>query len=162
MKTVTKYGLRIATLALCTAVAGAVPMPAQDQSAPPMQQDGGPRGGGPGGPGGRGMGGERQLEMMTKQLSLTPEQVTQVKAIDADSRKQMMALREDTSTPQDQKRDKMMAIRTASEAKIKALLTDDQKTKFDAMQARMRERGQGRGGPSGPGGPDGPPSPPTN
>ncbi len=154
MKTMTKYGLRIATLALCTAVVGVVPMRAQDTPAP-MQQDGPPRGG----PGGRGgpMGGERQLEMMTKQLSLTPEQVTSIKAINEESRKQSMALREDTSTPQEQKRDKMMAIRTASEAKIKAVLTDEQKTKYEAMQAKMRERGQGRGGPDGP-----PPPPPSN
>ena len=159
MKTMTKYGLRIATLALCTAVAGAVPMLAQDTSAPPMQQDGPPRGG----PGGRGgmMGGERQMEMMTKQLNLTPEQVTSIKAIEDDSRKQSMALREDTSTPQEQKRDKMMAIRTASMAKVKALLTDEQKTKYDAMMARMRERGPGGRGPGGPDGPP-PPPPPSN
>ena len=146
MKTMTKYGLRIATLALCTAVAGAVPMMAQD-TAP--AQDAPMRG--PGGPGGRGMGGERQMEMMTRQLNLTPDQVTSIKAIEADSRTQSMALREDTSTPQDQKRDKMMAIRTASEAKVKALLTDDQKTKYDAMMAKMRERGPGGRGPGGSG-----------
>ena len=155
MKTMTKYGLRIATLALCTAVAGAVPMMAQD-TAP--AQDAPMRG--PGGPGGgRGMGGERQMEMMTKQLSLTPEQVTSIKAIEADSQKQSMALREDTSTPQDQKRDKMMAIRTASQSKVKALLTDEQKTKYDTMMARMRERGPGGRGP---GGQDGPPAPPPS
>jgi protein CpxP len=143
--------MRIATLALCAAVMGAVPMLAQD-TAPATQQDGPPRGG----MGGR-MGGERQLEMMTRELSLTPDQVTSVKGIEADSRQQMMALREDTSTPQEQKRDKMMSIRSASQAKIRALLTDDQKVKFDKMEARMRERMQNRGGG---GGPDGPPPPP--
>ena len=42
--------------------------------------------------------------MLTKQLDLTPDQVTQIKAIDDDSRKQMMALREDTAIPQADKR----------------------------------------------------------
>ncbi len=143
-------GMRIAALALCTVMMGAVPMLAQDTPpAPPTAQDGPPRG-----PGGR-MGGERMVEMMTKELSLTPDQVTSVKAIEADSRQQMMAVREDTSTPQEQKRDKMMAIRVASQAKIRALLTDEQKVKFDKMEARMRERNRGGGG-----GPDGPPPPP--
>ena len=109
MNKVRLSGLRIAMLALCAAVAGAAPIMAQDTQAPVQQQDGPPRGG-PGGPGGRGMGGERQLEMMTKQLNLTPDQVTQIKAIEDDSRKQAMAMREDTSTPREQKRDKMMAI----------------------------------------------------
>ena len=158
MKMMKKYGLRIATLALCTAVAGVVPMLAQDTTAPSQQQQDGPPRGGPGG--GRGMGGERQLEMMTKQLNLTPDQVTQIKAIEESSRKESMALREDTSTPQDQKRDKMMAMRTASQAKVRAVLTDEQKTKYDAMQARMRERMQDRG-PRGDG-PDGPPPPPPS
>ena len=38
-----------------------------------------------------------QVEFLTKKLNLTPDQVTQVKAIDDDARKQMKALREDTS-----------------------------------------------------------------
>jgi Spy/CpxP family protein refolding chaperone len=42
----------------------------------------------------------------------------------------------------------MMAIRTDERAKIGALLTPEQKTKFDAMEARQWERR--RGGPEGP------------
>ena len=48
-----------------------------------------------------------------------------MKAVETDSRKQAMALREDTSTPQDQKREKMMAIRVAGDTKVRALLNDD-------------------------------------
>ena len=48
----------------------------------------------------------------------------------------------------------MMAMRAASEAKVRAVLNDDQKPKYDAMLAKQRERMQGgRGG-------DGPPPPP--
>ena len=99
------------------------------------------------------------VEFLTKKLNLTPDQVTQVKAIDADTMKQAEAVRADTSIAGPDKRTKMMDIHKASEAKIRGLLTDDQKTKYDALQAEMRERMQNRQG--GPGGPPPPPPPPT-
>lgn len=135
---------RILTAAVCAGVLCSIPALAQDTapSGPP--------------PGGRGFGGPgmgaRQLEMLTRRLSLTTDQQTQVKAILDDNQKQMEALRNDTSTSREEKRPKMMAIRKSSDDKIRATLTDDQKTKFDAMQAEMRER-MGRRG-------DGPPPPP--
>jgi len=85
-------------------------------------------------------GGARQLEMLTKRLDLTGDQQTQVKAIQEDAGKQMMALRNDTSLSQDDRRSKMMDIRKSSQDKIRAILTDDQKTKYDALLAEMRDR----------------------
>jgi hypothetical protein len=38
----------------------------------------------------------------------------------------------------------MMEIRKSSQDKIRAVLTDDQKTKYDAMQAQMRGRTRNR------------------
>ncbi len=78
-----------------------------------------------------------------------------MKAIDDDSRTQMMALRQDTTTPQADKRAKMMDIHKASQAKIRAVLTDDQKTKYDALQAEMKERRESHEGGQG-----APPPPP--
>jgi protein CpxP len=52
----------------------------------------------------------------------------------------------------------MMDIGKASNDKIRAILTDDQKTKFDALQAEMRAKAQERrqqGGGDAP-----PPAPP--
>jgi Spy/CpxP family protein refolding chaperone len=139
---------RISLVALCTGALCAMPMLAQDTapaaSAPQGQM--GPRGGG----------GARQVEMLTKRLNLTTDQQTQVKAIDEDTAKQMTAVRNDTSLSQDDKRAKMMEVRKGSQDKIRAVLTDEQKTKYDALLAemrdRMRERGQGGGGapPAGP------------
>ncbi|MBS1823632.1 MAG: hypothetical protein JST61_16970 [Acidobacteria bacterium] len=131
---------RTLLVALCSGVLCAVPMLAQDAApATPPQGQMGPRGGGR-------MEG-RQLEMLTKRLNLTADQQTQVKAIDDDTGKQMMAVRNDTSLSQEDRRSKMMAIRKASQDKIRGVLTDDQKTKYDALlaeqQQRMRERGQG-------------------
>jgi protein CpxP len=151
------YGMRTALLALCTLTVSAIPAMAQDNTPPP------PPAGQDGGPGG--MGGHRdpaqmqarQLEMMTKHLNLTPDQVTQVKAIDDAQHSQMAAMRGDTSMSREDKRSKMMAMRQDREAKIRAVLTDDQKPKFDAMVAKEKERMERRrdGG-------DGPPPPPPS
>jgi hypothetical protein len=83
--------------------------------------------------------------------------VTQVKAIEDDTRKQFMTLREDTSVAGADKQTKMMDIHKASQDKIRALLTEDQKTKYDALQAEMRERMENRRGGSEPP----PPAPPS-
>ena len=143
-KSFRKPMMRTAILALCTTALSSVPMMAQDNSgAAPQQQDqaGPPRGG-------RG-GGERQIEMLTKRLNLTPDQVTQVKAIDDSSRQQMMALRSDTTVAQSDKRAKMMAIHQASQEKIRAVLNDEQKTKYDALQAEMKARRESHEGGQG-------------
>jgi protein CpxP len=145
--------LQVALLALCTAALSGLTAKAQDPAPPPPAQDqSGPPNGGHRGPGGRE---EHQIEFLTKKLNLTPDQVTQVKAIDDDSRAQMKALHEDTSTPNADKRSKMMDIRKASQDKIRAVLTDDQKTRYDALQAQMRERRESRDGGQG-----APPPPP--
>ena len=81
-----------------------------------------------------------QIEILTKRLNLSPDQVTQLEAIDDATRSQMEALHSDTSTPRDQKRPKMEAIHQDQQVKIKAMLTDEQRTKFEAMEAKMRER----------------------
>jgi periplasmic protein CpxP/Spy len=146
--------LGVAAVALGLTALSALPAMAQDPSAPPPPPppgQGGPRGGG------RGMQGH-QVEFLTQKLNLTPDQVTQVKAIDADTMKQGRAVREDSTIADADKRSKMMDIHKASQDKIRALLTPDQQTKFDALQAEMKNRMGGRRG--GPGGPPPPPPPP--
>jgi Spy/CpxP family protein refolding chaperone len=125
------------TTLLCGAVA-IIPVKAQDaapQTAPQADAQ-------PGGRADRMQG--RQLEMLTRRLNLTADQQTQVKAIQQDTRQQMMAVHNDSSLSQDQQRSKMMEIRKSSQDKIRAVLTDDQKTKYDAMQAQMRGRMRNR------------------
>lgn len=138
--------LQAVLLALCTTALSALPAMAQDPSPPPTQDQAGPPNGGHRNPGQRE---EHQIEFLTKKLNLTPDQVTQVKAIDDDSRTQMMALHQDTTTPQADKRAKMMDIHKAAQDKIRAVLTDDQKTKYDALQAQMRERRESHEGQQG-------------
>ncbi len=150
---------RAGVLALCAVALCAVPMRAQDN--PPPQGQGGPGHwgghGGPGGPGGHGLG------MLTKQLDLTPDQVTQIKGIYADEGTQMKALHEDTSIAQADKRQKMFAIHKDSHERFMGVLTPDQKTKFEDFEAKMREHhgGHGHGNGSGTGSGSGTPPAPT-
>ena len=158
MKNKTGNRVRTAALAVCTLTMVAMPAMAQDHGAPPPQQGQG----GWGGPGGRrdpAQMEQRQLDMMTKHLKLTPDQVTQIKAIDDAQRTQMMALREDTSTPREEKRSKMMAMRQDRETKIRAVLTADQQPKYDEMVAKEKQRMEHhQGGTDGAAPPPPPPS----
>jgi Spy/CpxP family protein refolding chaperone len=134
-----KFALRAGAVALCSAALCAVPMMAQ-------------------GGGGR-MTPEQQLDALNKAVVLTPDQMPQVKTIlDADAKKiaDIRNSGEDMSTA----RPKILAIRTEQQTKIKAILTDDQKVKYDAYLASLPQgRGPGGGGPGG-GGPGGAGAPP--
>lgn len=85
---------------------------------------------------------QAQLDALTKAVGLTDDQVAKIKAIDADSMKKMAALREAGGDPQEM-RPKMMEIRTAQQTQIKALLTEEQKPKYDAFVASQRPMGGG-------------------
>jgi protein CpxP len=119
---------------LCGATLVAAPAFAQQDAPPPPQQgdmQGPPHGG-------RGMmNPERRLAMMTHELNLTPEQQTAIKAVFAEEHAKMEAQRDQSQqmAPQDRR-----AAHEAEKAKIEAILTADQKTKYEAMEARMRER----------------------
>ena len=108
--------------------------------------------------GGTGQGGGRRgqgqmpsvddrVKQLTKQLNLNSDQQKQVRGILQDQMDQMQKLREDNSTSREEKRPKMMEIHQTAMGNIRALLNDDQKKKFDALQQHQRERFQhGRGG----------------
>jgi len=152
--------MRAATMALAATMFCAMPVVAQDNTAPPPppQQQDNTAPPPPNGRGGR-MNPERQLERMTKELNLSADQVAQIKAIDDDTQKQMMAVRDDSTIARADKRAKMMDIRKASQDKIRGVLNDEQKTKYDAMVAKMRERRGGMGGDNAPPPPPPPPAP---
>ncbi len=136
--TALSYMARVALFSLVLAPVSVVAQQQADPSAtPPTSQDGGPPQRGP-----HGDPAERQahmLQMLTKRLNLSPDQVTQVKAIQADNETQMQAIHADTSLQGADRRTKMMELRKTESDKMRAVLNDDQKTKFDAMQAKQRE-----------------------
>ena len=104
---------------------------AQDQSAPPPQQGGGP--------GHRGMDPDAQLKHMTKALDLTSDQQAQIKPILQSQHDQMQSLHEDQSLSREDRMAKMKSIHEDSQSKIEAVLNDTQKQKYEEMQAKMQE-----------------------
>lgn len=100
----------------------------------------------------------RRLKHLTKMLNLTPQQQQQMLPILQDQQKQMRAMREDSSMTPQQHRAKMQECMRSTHQKLKALMTDSQKQKFDQAMQRMHQRMQKRGMGMGTG-PDSGPTP---
>lgn len=81
-----------------------------------------------------------QLKNLTERLSLTDDQQAKIKPILEDQRTQMQALMKDESLSPDDRRTKGRSIRESTDTKIRDVLTDDQKKKYDAWQQEMRDR----------------------
>jgi periplasmic protein CpxP/Spy len=98
---------------------------------------------------------ERELKQLSRILSLTDEQQTQVKSILEAQHQQIEQLRNSTAqsgqaAETQPSREQIEAIRQGANAKIEALLNDDQKSKFEAwLQQRKERMEQRRGGESG-------------
>lgn len=121
--------------------------PDQNQAGPPPQGLG---------PRGMRMDSGRQLERLTRELNLTTDQQTQIKPLLAERQQKMQALFQDQSAAPEDRRTQARSIMEGTNNSIKALLNDDQKQKFEAMQERMR-RNRPMGGPGAP-----PPPPADN
>ena len=114
------------------------------QQAPPPAEGGQRRGGGmmasP----------EQRAARLAERLNLSDDQKAKVQKIYEDAQKDMQGM-------QGASREDRMAKMQATNEKVKAVLNDDQKKKFDEMQQRMRDR-QRQGGPGGESGGQKPPS----
>jgi protein CpxP len=142
-----------AAMLLCGAAIVVSSASAQDGPPAPMRESSQATPQGPGGPGRGGMmDPARRLQMMKERLGLSDAQTAQVKAVIDDERTKGEALRADQTGDREAMRTKMGEIRKDSETRIAAILTPDQKTKWDAMRAEQQRRG--------PGGPPPPPPPP--
>jgi Spy/CpxP family protein refolding chaperone len=110
---------------------------AQDQTAPPPDQQQGQ------GHGRRGMmNPDRQLEHMTKVLNLSADQQAQIKPILLDRQQKMQAVWQDQSVAQQDRRAKMQAIRQDTESRIEAVLNDQQRQQFESMHHGPRGGGE--------------------
>jgi len=139
------------------------------------QPDGGPPGGGPPpddmqpqqsqGPSAKG-----ELKQLTRQLTLTADQQTQVKALLAEQQQQIEALFKQSRPAADSDngaggppspeamsalRDKMKTIREATYEKIGALLSADQQSKFAAWREKQEKAQEQQGDDMPPPPPDG-------
>ena len=88
----------------------------------------------------------QQLEHLAETLGLTDTQRGQIQTILESQVAQMQALRDDETTPRDQKRERMRSLREAIQSNIRAVLTPEQQTKFDAMPRPEPRQGRPEGG----------------
>jgi protein CpxP len=139
----------LSIVALGAALALAPSLRAQDASPSPATSGSNAYGGRQGARGGRG--GEN-INMLTQELSLTPDEVAKITPILDQLRTDAQALRNDTSVAQQDRMTKMRDLRDKANAQIRTLLTTDQQTKFDALLTQMRNRRGNRGGGGGNGG----------
>lgn len=93
----------------------------------------------------------RQLEILTTRLSLTPQQIEQVKPLLAKQSEEQQALFQSSGGPQGDRsamRTQMQALRESTDKQLEALLTPEQQTKLRALreeEARMRAQRMGGG-----------------
>ncbi len=84
---------------------------------------------------------EEQAKNLQTQLKLTDDQTAKITSI-----MQMQSTKMDSVRNAGGDRQAMMPIRQAMAAKVKAILTPEQATAYDKMQADMRARMQNGGG----------------
>jgi len=89
-----------------------------------------------------------QVDHLSSKLNLTDDQKAKIKPILQDQQDQMSQLMSNPPSSREETRAKMRDIHQKSSAKIRALLTDDQKAQFDKMQAE-RHGHMGHGGDQG-------------
>lgn len=81
---------------------------------------------------------DEQVKRLSDRINLTDDQQAKAKTILEDQRTQAQALMKDDSLSQDDKKQKFMGLRQTTISKIKDLLNDDQKKKFDAYLQEMQ------------------------
>jgi protein CpxP len=129
--------LKRSLLTLAVIAGCAAPLLAQPPEHPPGAAPG-EHGGKERGPGMRG----DRLKHLAEELALTEEQKTQLKPILAEEAAAMKAIWEDKSLEGDARREKMKSVRDSYAPKIEAVLTPEQKTKFEKIKSQ-----RGPGGP---------------
>jgi hypothetical protein len=82
---------------------------------------------------------EAQLKHLTEVLNLTDNQQTAVKAILDDTHKQAETVLADKSLSQEDRKAKMSTLHEGAHAKMREILNDEQKKKFDDMRAKMEQ-----------------------
>lgn len=102
----------------------------------------------------------QRLQRMTEALGLTEDQQAKIKSIFQEEAGKRQAIMDDSSLSRDDQHAKMQELMKDIQARVRAILTPEQQTKFDAMPRPGRgPRGEGPGGESPP---PPPPPPPAN
>jgi len=133
---------------LTIALLAAAALFAQEGPAGAPAEQGAP--GGPNGPHFRMPTVAEQLDRLSNALNLTDDQKPQVKAVLEEQHAKMQKIMENRSGSREDNMSKMHEVRQTSTAKLRALLTDEQKAKFDKMEAEHKHMGDHHGDHEGP------------
>jgi len=128
-----KLAYKLSLLALTVGLLVSIPLiKAQDVSKAPPSDVQGPDG--HHGKGGKGPGGPRQMiDMLTKKLDLTADQVTEVSEIVKSHDAAMKALRDNQGLSKEDRRTQTQAIFKDIQTQVRAKLTSDQQVILDKM-----------------------------
>ncbi len=83
---------------------------------------------------------EQRVDQLSTELNLTADQKTKVTAIMQEEATKSRELRSDTSLSREQRAEKRRAIMQETSTKVKAVLTPDQRTKYDKILEQRKER----------------------
>lgn len=86
---------------------------------------------------------EHRMEMLSKRLNLTADQQTKLMPVITERQQQIRSILQDSSLSREDRMAKIRTVRKDSNAKIEALLTDQQKQNFEQLQQQMRQRAHG-------------------
>jgi protein CpxP len=81
-------------------------------------------------------------EKMEKALMLTPAQKTKVAELNLGIAKKNEAIRNDVTMTKETKKQSLEGNRTARNTSLKTILTPEQYTKYEAMEAKIKEKRQ--------------------
>ena len=102
-------------------------------------------------------------DKLIKKLSLTDEQVTQLKEEEKTFMEKMQQMRPDRDSEEqlspDKMKEKMDTMMSDHDAAVQKILTEEQYKKYQKYMKENRPKGPGNGAPEGPGGPGGPDGP---
>ena len=79
------------------------------------------------------------LKHIAQKLNLTQQQQDQLKPVFEKQHQQMLAIRNDASLSQDQKKEKIQALHQDTQAQIKGVLTPEQQTQWAQMKAQGKQ-----------------------
>lgn len=87
---------------------------------------------------------KEKFEKLKTDLALTDDQARKVQDLMMEQREKMKGMKDDTTLSKEQKMEKMKAGRAEVDAKISAILTPEQKTKWDQMKKDRPGKGGGQ------------------
>jgi protein CpxP len=140
--------LKYSVVAVALALLASPLIQAQDQTNPRGEGRRGQREGKADGTQGRGqmMNADARVQQLDRALTLSADQKTQIKGIYAKAEEDLRALTRDGGGDQQANRAKLRDMMQSTRDQVRAHLTDEQKTKFDAMPQAAAQRGRGADG----------------